>query len=129
MKFQQPKGNTLIDEKVLRNLVKSQPRKAHTIKAHAQRMTRIRRLIEERFGVTDPRQWKAKHVRWLMKDGLENISPATAYDYWRTCRLILETRGVYKDWEPHLRGPWLNPKGELRLAGYGGRPSLKLNEF
>lgn len=119
-------GNTSIDEELLRNLVKSHPRKAYTIKAHAQRMARIRLLIEERFGVKHPQQWRAKHVRWLMKDGLGEISSATAYDYWRTCRLILEVRNVYEDWEPHLRGPWLNPKGELRKEGRGGRPPFRL---
>lgn len=123
--FQLPTITLPIDEELLNNLVKSQPRKAHTIKRYARHLTRMRRLIEKRFGVAHPRQWKAKHVRWLMKDGLGDISAATAYDYWRTCRWILEVRGVYEDWEPHLRGPWMNPKGELRLPGRGGRPPLK----
>ena len=123
--FQLPSGNTPLDEELLRLLVKSQPRKSHTIKTHARRMARIRRLIEDRFGVAHPQQWRAKHIRWLMKDGLGDISPATAYDYWRTCRLILKIRGVYEDWKPHLRGPWLNPDGELRVAGRGGRPLYK----
>lgn len=118
MMFQLPNGNTSADEELLRNLVKNKPRKAYTIKAHAQRMSRMRRLIEERFGVTNSRQWRAKHVRWLMKDGLGDISPATAYDYWRTCKCILEVRGVYKNWEPHLRGPWLTPKGISHIKKY-----------
>lgn len=124
--FQPTKNKMPIDEELLRNLVKFQPRKKYTIKGHAQRLARIRRLIEHRFGVANPRQWKAKHVRWLMKDGLGDISPATAYDYWRTCRLVLEARGVYQDWEPHLRGAWLNPKGELRSIGRGGRPPFSM---
>lgn len=120
--FQLSNGNTPVDEELLISLVKSQPRKAHTIKAHAQRLTRMRRLIERRFGIKYPQQWRAKHVRWLMKDGLGDISPATAYDYWLTSRWILEMRGVYEDWEPHLRGPWLNPKGKIRPKGQGGKP-------
>jgi len=116
--FQLPNGNTPADEELLRKLVKNKPHKAYTIKAHAQRMIRMRRLIEERFGVTSSRQWRAKHVRWLMKDGLGDISPATAYDYWRTCKWILEVRGVYENWEPHLRGPWLNPKGIYHIGKY-----------
>lgn len=105
------KSKTTIDEELLRNIVKSHPRKAQAIKVHAQRITRMQQLIEKRYGIVNPRQWRAKHVRWLMKDGLNKLSPATTYDYWRTCRLILEVRGVYADWESHLRGPWLNPKG------------------
>lgn len=111
-----------VDENMLENLLKCDPRKERTVRAHGRRMIRIQKLIYERFGVKRYRQWKAKHVRWVMKDGLGDISPATAYDYWRTCRWILEVIGVYEDWEPHLRGPWLNPKGELRPAGRGGRP-------
>ncbi|MBS4155481.1 hypothetical protein IZU87_16820 [Cobetia sp. MC34] len=111
MMFKLQKGKTSIDEEILMQLVKSQPRKSHTIRAHAQRAARSRQLIENRFGIKHPKQWKAKHVRWLMKDGLGNISPATAYDYWRTCCWILKELGVFQDWQPYLRGPWLNPKG------------------
>lgn len=114
------------DENLLENLLKCDPRKKRTIQAHGRRMARMQQLIHERFGVKHPRQWKAKHVRWLMKDGLGDISPATAYDYWRTCRLVLKVLDVYKDWEPHLRGPWLNPKGELRPAGQGGRKAIRM---
>lgn len=124
--FELPNNNTSVNEELFKKLVKSQPRKARTIKAHAQRMARMQRLIKERFGITHPQQWRAKHLRWLMKDGLGDISPVTAYDYWRTCKLIMEVRNIYEDWEPHLRGPWRNPEGELRPAGRGGRPALKL---
>lgn len=123
--FKLPTSNTSIDEELLRSLVKSQPRKAGTIKAHARRLARIRGLIDKRFGAENPRQWKAKHVRWVMKDGLGDISSATAYDYWRTCKWVLEAYDVYEDWKPHLRGPWLNPKGELRPVGCRRRDHLR----
>lgn len=45
-------------EELLRNLAKSQLRKAYTLKAHAQHMARIRRLIEEHFGIAHPRNTK-----------------------------------------------------------------------
>ncbi|MGB9671238.1 MAG: hypothetical protein ACPLXR_08855, partial [Halothiobacillaceae bacterium] len=87
-----------------------------SIRGHVERGERIARPIEERFGIREPRQWQAKHLRWALKRWTDRFSPATRYDYWRTARALASALGRWPDWEPHLRGPW-------RRQSRGGRPA------
>jgi hypothetical protein len=83
---------------------------------HIERAGRIARAIEARFGIREPRQWRVKHLRWVLERWASDLSPSSRYDYWRTARAIASALGRWPDWEPHLRGPW-------QRQGKGGRPA------
>ncbi|MDI6748913.1 MAG: hypothetical protein QMD73_01885 [Rhodocyclaceae bacterium] len=87
-----------------------------SIRGHIERGDRIARAIQDRFGIREPRQWRAKHLRWALERWTSGLSESSRYDYWRTARALASALGRWPDWEPHLRGPWQKP-------GLGGRPA------
>ena len=101
----------------------AQPGKNSGVKAHIKRGQRIANRIEERWGISEPYQFKVKHLQWFLKTDTANLSPASRYDYWRTARVIAAAIGRWDSWEPHLRGPWTRPKPPGPKPGApGGRP-------
>jgi len=104
-------------------LKRAQPGKNSGVKAHIKRGQRIASRIEERWRISEPYQWKVKHLQWFLKADTAALSPASRYDYWRTARVIAAALGHWHDWEPHLRGPWTRPKPPGPQPGApGGRP-------
>ena len=80
--------------------------------------------IYRRFQVA-PTKWRAKHLLYFFREYLADKSPSTKYQYWLAVRAALLGLNRYHDLEPHLRGPWCNPKGR-ESAGTGRRkPKLK----
>jgi hypothetical protein len=97
-------------------LKRSLPGSKSSIAGHIERGERIAQAIQQRFGISEPRQWQAKHLRWVLERWASEISEATRYDYWRTVRALAGVLGKWPDWGPHLRGDWCR-------TGSGGRPS------
>lgn len=88
-----------------------------TIDNHLRRAALIAAALEVRFGIGGtPHQWKAKHLRWYLKE--QTAAPSTRYGYWLTCREIAVALGRWPDWEHDLSGEW-NPH---QRKGAGGRP-------
>lgn len=87
-----------------------------SIRGHIERGERIARAIKARFGIREPRQWRAKHLRWVLERWAAGLSASSRYDYWRTARSLASALGRCPDWEPHLSGPW-------QRRGIGGRPA------
>jgi len=54
---------------------------------------------------------KVRHVKWYFEVSQAKKSPGTRYRHWCRVRDLISARGVFNDWEPHLRGPWRNPEG------------------
>ncbi|MTW22504.1 hypothetical protein [Allochromatium palmeri] len=97
---------------------------------HIRRAQRLHDWMAERFGVREPYQYRAKHLRYALEHGTAGLAAGTRYDYWRTARVLAAAIGKWPDWEPHLRGPWTSPHPEIRCLGldqqrhgYGGRPA------
>lgn len=86
-----------------------------SVRGHIERGERIARAIMDRFGIREPRQWQAKHLRWVLERWTGSLSASSRYDYWRTARAMASALGHWPDWEPHLRGAW-------QRNGQGGRP-------
>ena len=104
-------------------LRRAQPGKTGGVQSHIRRGRRIATLIESRWGIREPYQWKAKHLQWLLKAGVAELSPASQYDYYRTACVLAAALGHWPHWEPHLRGPWTRPKAPgPNPGGPGGRP-------
>lgn len=104
-------------------LKRAQPGKNSGVKAHIKRGKRIALRIEEHWGVSEPYQFKAKHLQWFLKADTASLSSASRYDYWRTARVIASALGRWNNWEPHLRGTWTRPKPFGPQPGApGGRP-------
>jgi len=97
-------------------LKRALPGSKSSISGHIERGERVAHAIQLRFSVSEPRQWQAKHLRWVMERWASEKSEATRYDYWRTVRALASVLNHWPDWEPHLRGEWCR-------AGRGGRPS------
>jgi hypothetical protein len=110
----------------IRRLIEgAQPGTRGGIAQHVVRGEVMRRLVEVRYGISRPEQWRAKHVRWVLERALAERSASTRYAYYRTARVIAAVLGRWPDWEPHLRGPWNHPSGARvsgRSPGAGGRP-------
>lgn len=87
-----------------------------SLRGHIERAERIARAIEARFGIREPQQWRAKHLRWALERWANGLSESSRYDYWRTARALASVLGRWPDWEPLLRGPW-------QRQGKGGRPA------
>ena len=87
-----------------------------SINGHIDRGERIAVAIQERFQISEPRQWQVKHLRWVVERWAEPLSPSTRYDYWRTARALAAALGHWPDWAPHLQGSWCR-------IGVGGRPA------
>lgn len=111
------------EREVVALLERAQPGARRGVRAHQRRARRLARIVEERWGVKSPWQWRAKHLRWALEHGLAGVAPITRYDYWRTARACAAALGRWPDWEPHLRGPWTRPDGRSGpRRGAGGRP-------
>lgn len=96
---------------------------ASTVKAHERRGGEIFHLILRRFRVRCHKQWKVKHLRWVLEHGLANKAPATRYDYWRTVEIYVAGRGLLDNWGKHLVGTWQRKDGRLPDGNpRGGRP-------
>lgn len=54
-----------------------------SLRGHIERAGRIVRAIETRFGIWEPHQWRAKHLRWALERWSINLLPSSRYDYWR----------------------------------------------
>jgi hypothetical protein len=98
-------------------LKRAAPGAPSAVHGHIIRGEKMVNLINDKWKVDSPGQWKAKQVRWVLEVALKELSPASRYDYWRTARLMASALGHWPDWEPHLRGPWCR-------RGAGGRPPL-----
>jgi hypothetical protein len=99
-------------------LRRAQPGSHRSVQQHIRRAQRLHDWITERFGVREPYQYRAKHLRYALEHGTAGLAASTRYDYWRTARVLAAAIGKWPDWEPHLRGPWTAP--HLAVA----RPSL-----
>jgi len=97
-------------------LKRSLPGSKSSIAGHIERGERIAQAIQQRFGISEPRQWQAKHLRWVLERWACEKSDATRYDYWRTVRVLAAASNHWPDWAPHLDGVWCR-------NGRGGRPS------
>lgn len=102
-------------------LKRSLPGSKSSIAGHIERGERIARAIQERLGISEPRQWRVKHMRWVLERWASDKSEATRYDYWRTVRVVAAALGKLQDWRPHLDGAWCR-------NGIGGRPT-KISPF
>lgn len=104
-------------------LCRAQPGKTSGVQAHIRRGRRIATLIETRWGIQEPYQWRAKHLQWVLKVSFSDLAQSSQYDYWRTACVLAAALGHWPDWEPHLRGPWTRPKPPGPCPGApGGRP-------
>lgn len=102
-------------------LKRSLPGAPKSIGAHIKRGERIAKAIQQNFGVAEPQQWQAKHLRWVIERWASSKSAPTRYDYWLTAVKLASALNHWPDWEPHLRGPW----GSVKAKGgksKGGRP-------
>ena len=112
---------------IWRLLERAQPGSAGGIAQHIRRGERIAALIQTRWQIQRPEQWRAKHLRWVLERGLTDLSPASRYHYYRTVRVLAATLGHWPDWEVALRGAWTHPAGlgtpkMHGAAARGGRP-------
>jgi hypothetical protein len=108
---------------IRRLLARAQPGSSGGVAQHIRRGERLAALIEDRWGIARPEQWRVKHLRWVLEHGFPEVGPATRYHYYRTLRVIAAAMGHWPDWEPHLRGAWTTPTGGTRAsAEHGGRP-------
>lgn len=100
----------------------AQPGQFSGVQKHIRFGERILEAVRNHFGVRDPRDLQAKHLRWVLDRHLADRSPATRYDYFRTCRAIASALGRWPDWKPYLHGPWVRPTGRSGPHGTG-RPA------
>lgn len=82
---------------------------------HIKRAKRIMTVIFKRFGVSLGRL-QVKHLRWYLEHGTKNFSASTRYDHYRTIRRLVKALGKLEHWDPHLKGPWVSPKGRQKVA-------------
>ena len=64
-------------------LKRALPGAKSSIAGHIERGERIAQAIQQRFDISKPRQWQAKHLRWVLERWAGEMSDATRYDYWR----------------------------------------------
>ena len=95
------------------------PGSKRTVSDHIKRGERIAAAIQQRYQISTPHQWQAKHLRWFLEVQTAGMATTSRYDYWRTCRALASTLGHYRNWEPHLRVSW-NPHNDKQR---GGRPA------
>lgn len=115
-------------------LRRAQPGSHRSVQQHIRRAQRLHDLIAERFGVHEPYQYRAKHLRYALELGTAGLAPSSRYDYYRTARALAAIVGHWPDWEPHLRGPWTSPHGRAprktgALKSIGGRPPKLANHI
>jgi hypothetical protein len=110
-------------------LRRAQPGSRRSVQQHIRRAQRLHDLIAARFGIREPYQYHAKHLRYALEQGTAGLAASPRYDYWRTARVIAAAIGRWPDWEPHLRGPWTAPRADRRhedragaAGSAGGRP-------
>ena len=102
-------GVTILLERAL-------PGAKSSVRGHIERGERMAKATTDRFGIREPRQWQAKHLRWVLERWTSGLSASSRYDYWRTVRAMASALGHWPDWAPHLRGAW-------QRNGQGGRPA------
>lgn len=102
-------------------LKRSLPGSKSSIAGHIERGERIARAIQQRFGISEPRQWQAKHLRWVLERWASEKSEATRYDYWRTVRILASVLGKWQDWRQHLDGAWCRHGSGGRLPKFSNR--------
>jgi len=112
---------------IRRLLERAQPGSAGGIAQHIRRGERLAVLIQARWQIQRPEQWRAKHLRWVLERGLMDLSPASRYHSYRAARVLAATLGHWPDWEAALRGSWTHPAGlgtpkMCGAAAQGGRP-------
>lgn len=105
-----------------RLLVRAQPGTRRAVAAHIRRAEHLVELVESRYGIGSPWQWRVHQLRWALEVGLRDLAPATRYHYYRTARACAAALGHWPDWQPHLRGPWCSPSGETPARTSRGRP-------
>ncbi|MDD5395253.1 MAG: hypothetical protein PHE17_19700 [Thiothrix sp.] len=99
------------------------PGSKRTISDHIKRGGRIAAAIQQRYQISNPHQWQAKHLRWFLEVQTAGMPTASRYDYWRTCRALASALGKWPAWETHVRGNW-NPHASKQR---GGRPAKLAN--
>lgn len=69
---------------------------------------------------------KAKHIRqYFMAGPVADMSPATRYEHWLSCRKLLQAIDKFDHWIPYLHGPWERPNGQKGPIKTG-RPERKI---
>lgn len=74
---------------------------SNNVRAHIRRLE----IISNMIGNGNPWQWRCNQLRFVLTEKSKK-SLATTYDYWLSIRRITTLMDKWKDWEPHLRGPW-----------------------
>ena len=97
-------------------LRRAQPGSHRSVQQHIRRAQRLHDWMAERFGVREPYQYRAKHLRYALEHGTAGLAASTRYDYWRTARVLAAAIGKWPDWEPHLRGSWTVPQSDTALS-------------
>lgn len=89
-------------------LEKAQPGARISVRQHIARCQKIAQAIQDRFGVTNPHAYQAKHLRWIMAVWLpqQPLAQKTQDDYWRSVRVLIAALHKENHWLPHLQGPW-----------------------
>jgi len=93
-----------------------------SIAGHIERGERIAQAIQQRFGISEPRQWQAKHLRWVLERWASEKSEATRYDYWRTVRVLASVLNYWPNWAPYLQGKWCRGGNGGRMSKLAGKP-------
>lgn len=114
---------------VRRLLQRAQPGSDSAVEGHIRRGEQLASIIQARFpSVQRPQQWRAKHVRWALSEGLADRAPGTRYHFWRTARVIGAALSRWEGWQRHLNGPWTHPTGAPGPGRHaGGRPPKLAN--
>jgi hypothetical protein len=102
-------------------LLHAQPGADASVAGHIDRGERIAAEINQRWDLSTVRAWKVKHLRWFLIEHCKIAAPTTRYDYWRTIRVLAAALDRLRDWEPHLRGPWVRSGSGGRKAKLAGR--------
>ena len=105
---------------IRRILDRAQPGPRRSVADHVRRGELIQGAIAEHWGITSPRQWRVKHLRWYLET--LDRSPVTRYHHYRSIRAIMSAMGRWQNVEPFLRGPWMRPDGRTGAHGTG-RPA------
>ncbi len=64
-----------------------------SIRGHIERGERFARAIEERFGICEPRQWRAQHPGEAVERWPRGLCARPRPGYWRTARGVASALG------------------------------------
>jgi hypothetical protein len=90
------------------------------VRRHIERAAAIAQVIYRRWQ-TGPYQWQAKHIRWYLEHGTQELTPSTRYRHWLTIRLLMISLDKEANWQHHLKGAWQRPSGKSGKLS-NGRP-------